>query len=311
MKKILTYSLLICSLIFFNSCDNEPLEGFDLNDPAVAGGTNTGNFKVDFDGQTFVADVVSATISDEIINITGLRGSNGEAVILTINGITPGTYELGLTSGINVNAAAYNESNTAQSGWIAATDGVTSQGQVIITSIDTVNLKISGTFSFTATNFLINQTKIFSNGSFTNVTYQDGFTNTNPSNSFFAKIDGVEFVEDGLNAIKTSFVGNDFITISAIKNNGETMSLALDASITPGTYSFDGFGASFYNIAQYIGEDATHIYVGDGSFTIISHDINNKNIEGTFSFVAEKVDPTQTLADKNISEGTFSITYIE
>lgn len=312
MKKVLTYSIFILSVVFFNSCENEPLTGFDLTDPALTGnGSNTqnGSFMVDFDSQTFVADQVSATISDEIINITGLRGANGEAVILTLNGTTSGTYQLGVQSGSSINAAAYNESNTSQSAWIAVTDGTTSQGQVIITEIDTVNLKISGTFSFTATNFLLNQTKNFTSGSFTNVTYEDGFTNNNPTDSFFAKVDGVEFVEDGINAIKTSFAGSEIISISAIKNNGETLSLALDGTITTGTYDFDS--GPFFNIAQYIGDDPSHIYIGNGSFTITLHDVANKRIEGTFSHIAEKVDPTQTLADKNVTEGAFSITYIE
>lgn len=309
-KTIQLFSLFIITLISFSACENEPLEGFDLNALNATQNQDSGNFQVDFDGQTFVADQFSATISDEIINITGLRGVNGEFVTLTINGTTTGTYQLGVQSGISVNAAAYTESNTAASGWLASTDGVTSQGQVVITSIDTVNLKISGIFSFTATNFLLNETKIFTNGSFTNITYQDGFSNTNSSNSFFAKIDGVEFVEDGLNGIKTTFLGNSFISISAIKNNGETLSLSVDAAITPGTYNFDGLG-SFYNIAQYIGDDPTHIYLGNGSFEITLHDVVNKKIEGTFTHVAEAVDPTQALADKNISEGSFSITYID
>ncbi len=43
MKKILTYSIFILSIVLFNSCENEPLEGFDLTDPAVTGGTTSGN----------------------------------------------------------------------------------------------------------------------------------------------------------------------------------------------------------------------------------------------------------------------------
>ena len=310
MKKIQFPSVFIFSflLIAFFSCNDEPLEGeFGGNNGSGnnGGGNNNqaGEFRVDFDNQTFVADQISATRTDDVINITGLRGANQEAVILTINETTTGIYQFGIVNGVDLNAATYSEANGSTNVWVSLTDGMTSQGQITISEIDATNLTMTGTFNFTGTNNAAGS-KEFTNGSFTNISFDDGLTNNN-DNTFFANVDGVEFVEDMIAGVELSLGGNTTIGISATKNNGETIGFSLDANITPGDYSFDGFGSSF-NVSQYIGDLNTDIYVGDGTFTIISHDTANNNIVGTFNFVAN---PVQGGASLNVTDGSFNVTY--
>ncbi|PSG88565.1 DUF6252 family protein [Aurantibacter aestuarii] len=316
MKKYCFYLFTILTVFAFNSCDNEPLEGFDLSNPnsqnnGNINNTQTGIFQVDFDSQTFVADQISATRTDEVINISGLRGANGELVTLTIQGTTTGTYDLGVQNGLTLSGGSYVEPNNQGFGtWVSVTDGVQSQGQVTITSIDEVNNKMSGSFEFTGNNYSTGtaQTKAFTNGIFTDVLFQDGVGSSNNSNTFFAKLDGVEFVEDAANAILSNFSGQQILTINGFKNNGESLSLSIDGDIAPGTYSFDGFG-NFTNTGQYVGDDPSEVYNANGTFTIISHDTTNNTISGTFSFIAEEFPQVPGSVNIDVTEGAFSVTY--
>jgi hypothetical protein len=316
MKKIIFNVFALIAIVSFNSCENEPLEGFDLSNPnsqnnGNISNTQTGTFQVDFDSQTFVADQISATRTDEVINISGFRGANGEFVSLTIQGTTTGSYELGVQNGLTLSGGSYVEPNNQGLGtWVSVTDGVQSQGQVTITSIDEVNKKMSGSFEFTGNNYSTGtaQTKAFTNGTFTDVLFQDGVSSSNNSNTFFAKLDGVEFVEDAANATLSTFLGQQILTINGFKNNGESLSISIDGNITPGTYSFDGIG-NFTNIGQYVGDNPSDVYNANGTFTIISHDTTNNTISGTFSFTAEQFPQGPGSVNIDVTEGAFSVTY--
>lgn len=315
MKAFKNISILFFSIVAlaFVACENEPLDGDfvsgDGNNNSQNTGTQTGTFKVDFDGQTYNADIISATVLDDAINITGLRGNNGEAVILTLtdnSGV--GTYQLGETVGLLANTAAYTEENSTGLGTWIATDATTtvSQGEVIITEIDTVNETLSGTFSFTGNNFSLTpaETKEFTNGIFTNVSFASTLSTPN-GNEFFAKIDGVDFVEDTVFGVETSLGGFTNIGISATKNNLESIGFSIPSSTTSGTYTFS-FGTLDDLTAQYnIG--TTENTVGDGTMTILSHDTTAKRIVATFEFVASPFIGTGNTY--NITDGSFDVTY--
>ena len=303
MRKI---TLLLSCFVLLSAftCENEPLEGdFQSGNP---NNNTTASFSVDFDGQTFVADQVSATILEGgVMNITGLRGAQMESVIITLFGTTEGVYELGVTNAqLQSNAAAYSEASGSSGTWVALTDGSTPQGQVTITDIDENNMTISGTFSFTA--YDVNGTaKEFTNGVFTNIPYVDTVP-SGPDNSFFAKVDGVEFNEDTINGTLTSIPGLSTIGIVATRNNLETISLTFDSDITPGDYDFAGFGGT--PVGQY-NLSTTDVNVASGTFTITTHDTTNNRIVGTFEFTTSPVmgsGPSYT-----ITEGSFDVTYTE
>ena len=170
-----------------------------------------GTFQVDFDEQTYVADIVTATIIDDVINISGLRGNSGELVTLTIFETTVGTYELGVTNSmVETNGASYIEDNGSPI-WISVTNFIDPQGEITITEIDQINKTISGTFHFTGHNPISGGSKEFTNGSFTKIPY-DSLQNNN-DNTFFAKVDGVEFVEDLIQGFSTNLPGLSSIGI--------------------------------------------------------------------------------------------------
>ncbi len=309
MKKIIPFLSLFVLLSAF-TCENEPLEGEFLNADGVditdPDNTQAGNFQVDFDGQTFVADVISATILNGVMNITGLRGSDGESVILTISENNEvGTYQLGVTNGVQVNAAAYSEQNNSNNGtWIAATDGIESQGEVTITEIDQENETMSGTFFFTGNNPSLMTSKEFTNGVFTNVPYTGTLVSSDDNNTFFAKVDGEEFVEDAINGTYTDLAGMTTIAVVATKNNLETMSVTLPGDVIPGTYDFASL--SIPNAQYNLG--STDINSGTGTVTITTHDAVNKKLIGTFQFTAAPLGGTGTSYE--ITEGSFDVTYL-
>ena len=181
MKKLIPFLSLFILLSAF-TCENEPLdEEFVITNPDIDVDTNDPNnpnpqqgvFTVDFDGQTFTGESVSATVLNDVMNITALRNNNDEFVVLTINGSGTGTYELGVPFGNPplVNGAVYTEqNNTSGVTWISGTQGGTeSQGEIIVTEINETNNTISGTFSFTGTNPTLMESKEFTNGTFTNI----------------------------------------------------------------------------------------------------------------------------------------------
>jgi len=298
MKKI-TYLITLFVVLITLSCDKEPSRA----------GLPEVDFKVDFDEQTFVADRLDATVVAGAIDITGYRGANDEAIKLTLMTGAEGVYQLGVQSGVVIHGASYVEASNASNGaWVALTDGVSSQGTVIITDIDRTNKVISGNFTFTGNNPLEgtsdNFVREFTNGIFSNVPYQGTISNPPPpdvNNTFTAKVDGVEFEETLLSG--TLINGN--IGIVATRDSVDSIGLTFQSDIGPGNYDF-AFGSAPFG--QYNIFTPTTSNIADGSFAITSHDIPNKRIIGTFSFVAEAFGGGAT-DSYDITEGSFDITY--
>lgn len=305
MKKLLLpfISLVLILLVF--SCVNEPFEG-DIIDISDSNDT-AGLFKVEFDGQTYVADQSTAVIIDNSMTISGIRGTNQESVIITVLDTSVGTYQLGLFDISNSNGIAYSGANGSNDVWVSAINGVSgvSQGEVVVSEINEENQTISGTFNFTGHNSN-GDSKEFVNGVFTNVSYQSGLSNNN-DNTFFAKIDGEEFLEDSIEGVQLQLAGISNIGLNATKNSGETISISLLADIAVGDYTFDGFG-NLTNIIQYnLGGTNTHI--GSGTFSISMHDLANKRIVGTFECDAAPSIGSSSTQTFSITEGFFDVTY--
>lgn len=307
IKNISSYTIFIfsvlISLIF--SCDIEPYEG-GIPDNSNPGTNNNepGVFKVDVDGQTYIADNAVATVLDNVVNISGFKTSTGEVIILTIFGNSAGTYQLGVTQNqVEVNAATYSGNGGT---WPSVTDFVTSQGEITITEIDRVNNTITGTFFFTGNNPTL-AAKEFTNGSFTKVPYEDSLGGNNGNNTFFTKVDGVEFVEDAIGGALLSLSGvPPTIMITATKNNIKTISISVTADIVMGDYTFSTFDPPMgqYNLSL------TEGTVSDdgGNLTITEHDVVNKRLVGTFNFTASPL--ITTGPSYEITEGSFDVTYL-
>jgi hypothetical protein len=249
---------------------------------------------------------VQATLLNDVLNITAFRGNSGEAVILTVFNPSLGKHALGVTNNsLESNAAAYTEANNTGSGsWVAFSQANISQGELNITEINETDKTISGTFYFTGTNASIAKTKEFTKGVFTNVSFEAslGGGNTN-NNTFFAKVDGVEFKENLIAGVYQTLNGVSTIGISATKDNLQTIGFNLDGDILPGEYTFNTFGtpSALYNRSM------SDINTGTGTLKISSHDKTKKRIIGTFQFTASPFLSTGTSYE--ITEGSFDVTY--
>ncbi len=296
------------ALLFITSCNIEPFEG-EIPEGEISEGDDDvpGVFKVDFDSQTYIADIATASISGDIINITGLRGANQEMVSLTIFASEVGTYSIGVANGITeINGAAYNTNSKDGTGdtWIGVTNFADSQGEITITEIDNQNETISGTFFFTGHHTEL-ESKEFTNGVFDKVSFKSEVAPTSSNNEFFAKVDGVEFKEEKINAIAASGGGISNLGIVATMNNdSRVISLNLDPDVVPGSYELKAFSSptALYNKSR-----SEFFSSESGEVIITLHDKANKRIVGTFEFTASSfLNPEEKY---EITEGSFDVTY--
>jgi len=169
MKRIAAFALfgtLLLSLTF-SSCENEPVDSaINLNpvEPPVLPAT----FRVNFDGQTYIATQFNAVMNDGVLSVTAYKGTQLESFTLSINGTTPGNYPANLN---NISYSAGTGAPVYQS--INPADATADTGQINITAVNETDQTVSGTFSCTGysgtgTNVV---TKIFTNGVFTNIHY--------------------------------------------------------------------------------------------------------------------------------------------
>lgn len=308
LKSHLACAFLV-SFLFLFSCNIEPYEGElpeQTTDP-TENNSEEGDFQVDFDGETYNADTVIGTLAGGVMNITAFKGSDQESFILTLFADEPGTYQIGVTKNdIEVNGVTYSTNTKTGEGdvWIGVKDFITSQGEVVITKIDEENKTMSGTFFFTG-HHVNKGTKEFTNGKFTNISYGTDILPSNSANSFFAKVDGVEFEEDAVQGMAVSLAGINNIGISATKNNLQTIGLNLDANIQPGEYELSTFSIPNGLYSKSFSES----YSSDtGKVIITKHDVANKHIIGTFEFTATSFLATDEKYE--VTEGSFDITYL-
>jgi hypothetical protein len=305
MKKIkITSILVVLFSVFMTSCSNEPIDpvlSSQLDNPSNNGSSSggAGVFKADFSGQNWVADNFIANIYNGQIQIAGSKGTGAQqqGFAFLLNGTSIGTYDStsNLLSFTPANSyyeyIGLNYANPTQS-----------LGNVIVTSIDTVHHTISGTFGFTGywsdssvTNIL---PIVFSSGTFTNIPY----VSQNPStDTFFAKVDGSEFVEDNIDVSAVISQGfPDSYSIVASKNNGDNIGLRISQSLSVGTYQFTGPLSQDISSSYLLG--GVLYSVDSGLITITSKTATHMN--GTFSIIVKNFTTNVT---KTITEGAFSV----
>lgn len=301
--KITTFLLLIFTALIFNSCDNEPIDSaIDLGDFNNGGGNNSpAIFKADFSGTTWTANTTQAQIVDNTIIIGGLK-SDGSAFGLAIEGSTVGTYPA------NQSLLAFNPANSEYAyASLNFANPTEDTGSVTITSIDMVNKKISGTFTFKG--YWTNTTETgvqpinFTNGVFTNISYTTTVDpNPNPSDdTFFAKVSGTEFVENTIDVAEVIASGfPDSFSIVASKPNGDNIGLRISQTLGVGTHNFDGpFNADLASTCIFNSNLYTSV---SGTLTITSKTATR--IAGTFQLSVNNFTTNDT---KQITEGAFDV----
>lgn len=298
MKKIkfLTAVVVLFSAFTFTSCDNEPIDSaLDPGDFGGGGGNTNASFKADFNGSTWNATTSQAIISGNLIQIVGLK-SDGSSFGFLIDGATTGTYPA------NENILAYNPAGSEFGYWSTNFSNPTENtGSITITNIDTVNKKISGTFSFKGYWSNTDETGVlpidFTNGEFSNVPYING---DETGDTFFAKVDGTEFVDVDILTGEFEVGTQSFISVAAQNAALNSMTVSVRSDQGVGTYPITGNTATDLVQAIYDFEDTSYNAVS-GSVTI--QEKTATHIKGTFSFVTNGATPFA------ITEGSFDVDY--
>jgi hypothetical protein len=301
--KFLPVILLLFTAFNFTSCteDLEPVDPAitipDPTDPTDPTNPTPGIFTAKIDGADFSTTTTLVYISGGSITITAIR-PQGDNFGFMLNGTTTGTYE----GNDENNLIGYNSVNNPNTFISFNFDNPSEDtGEVIVTEIDAVNHTISGTFQFKGYseddegNTISKQ---ITNGVFTDLPY----TTANPTNdTFYAKVNGVEFVDvDILGGTVSAGEGEDYIFVAADTAAGDEITVQIRQNLPLGTYVINSsLDAQVHYVPM--GDDFGGSAVS-GTITITEKSATR--IKGTFS-APVVIDGTTY----NITEGAFDAEY--
>lgn len=294
---------MIAAMSFVSCNDVEPIDPTivlnpsDPTNPTNPTNPTGGNFKVDIDGLTYTASATAVFISGGSIQIAAER-AQGDTFGVLLDGTTAGTYQA------HENLIAYSPAGSEYGYWGVNPNTPDAQtGSIIITNIDTVNKKISGTFSYIGYWSDLDATgiapKSFTNGVFTNLPY----VTESPSNdTFLAKVNGVDFNQNDLLAMTIGAGTDEFIAIGASNAAGDEMTVAVRSTVGLGTHPITGNSLDNAQLSYGPAGSTGQTSAASGSVTI--QEKSDTHIKGIFSG-AVTVDGTTY----NITAGSFDVEY--
>jgi hypothetical protein len=305
IAKFLSAIIFLFVAVNFASCssDVEPIDPAIIINPENPDNPNPdnpvpGQFKVDIDGTTYTTSTTLVYITGGSIQLTAIR-PQGDSFGFLLGGTTAGTYA---ANGPN-NLVSYTPAGSEYGYWGTNTDDENANtGSVIVTSVNSTNHTISGTFSYTG--YWSDDTatgiapKHFTNGSFTNLPY---VTNSPTGDVFLAKINGTDFNQNDLLAITVEFGGIEFISIGAENAAGNAMTVSVKSSLSPGTYTITGNVATDPVQLNYT-VGANDAYANAGTVTITEKTADR--IKGTFTATVVIAGTTY-----QITAGSFDVAY--
>lgn len=300
MKSRLSSVLLGIILSSLISCEKETsYETGNIAGPAK------GDFYASLDGKIWNADSIQLIlVSSNGATITGISRT-GEQISMVLPVFKTGTYLLGVQS--SSYAICGNLLTNATNVYVS--NSGTAGGTITISSVDTINQLVSGSFQFTLVNPADNSSVTITNGIFSFVPYGSGaggITNPPPSggnaDTLNATIDGVKFVSSD---ILPSLTNGQLLIAGFSMNGNQDIGLLMPPDIKPGSYPFDfatGLYIGIYNPSPTV----TLISQNSGTLVILSHDVVAKKIKGTFDFTAS---PAGNGTPAVITQGYFSVNY--
>ncbi len=264
-------------------------------------GPGAGDFYATIGGNSWNADSLQLVlVSSNGVSINGISRT-GDQISILLPEFKAGTYTLGAQSSsyalyanvLNSNANVY-VSNAGSAG-----------GTVTISSIDTVNRVVSGSFQFTLTNPADNSTETIAKGVFDYVPYTAGIVGVTPPPG--AAKDTLEVTVDGNKFFASDVEISDSAGQMLVAGFSGTQDVGLifPSGITAGTYNLD-FTTGLY-IGIYNPDPSVTLFSqANGTITIISNNTTTRRISGTFNFVATPVGSGPTA---NLTQGYFAANY--
>ncbi|OQA07763.1 MAG: hypothetical protein BWY67_01654 [Bacteroidetes bacterium ADurb.Bin397] len=298
LMNALTTGILASSMLFmFTGCSKDD-DNRTTNTPTPVVGTMTA--KVDGVAWSSMTNRVGGSIMNGVSGINGVANDSTMITVSIQDIIAAGdTIDIGDGSS-NGGSFALDPNGSAASGWVSQ-GHPTCTGTFIVTALDTVAKKMSGTFNFKAFRPLDNTFKNITDGVFTNVTYATTIS-TSGNSTFTVKIDGTTFTPAAI--VGTVALGN--LQLTASDNQGsKSVGLTLPETVAPGTYPIGTIGDLYYG--SYNPNSSTFTISNSGSVTITSHNTTTNNIVGTFNFVSADFGGGGT--SYALTNGAFNITY--
>lgn len=328
MKRIFLFKAMLLMFLGFQflSCEVEPLKGeFPQENPNDAG---IGQFVAKIAGEEFVADSVSAILSEDgIISITGSK-SGGKQIVLTAENAMEGTFDLTATEN-SENSGIYTDGSSNMMPYISM-GGIGGNGQMTIHQLDIENNTVSGTFSFKGVrfqigedgmplmdgsgNFLMEDIQI-TNGAFNSIPVQNdssggggGGTGTgDPENEFFAKVDGVDFIPTSIRVRDSIIADVHMLKVTAVSDLGARITLDIPRSLGEGTFDMEALSDGTKLIGIYKERSGSdNLTSNPGSINITEFNLVEGVLKANFNFTAKDplgIDPTIV----EITEGSFTI----
>ena len=200
-----------------------------------------GNFYATIDGNHWDADSLQfIQVGNNGVIINGLS-KTGIEISMVLPVFKTGTYTLNASS---IPFALYVNLLVSLTD-VFYTNVGSATGTVTISSIDTVNHLVSGSFQFTLVNPSDNSTKTVTSGIFSYIPYSGGTVPIPPGgtavDTLKASADGTLFTSVQI----TSSTNNGQLVIAGITLNGATLALFMPDTVAVGSYNFD-FGTGDY-----------------------------------------------------------------
>lgn len=301
MRIVVGFLLILIISFGSNSCQKElSIDSSDstIITPNLPNDPVSGSFTAKIDGVQFVANkLAAATRAVNTIAIAG-QSNDGQSIVLRVADSGVHVYTLDINS--ISNAGAYNKNGEVAYSTNGGSTAAESGGTLSITSINTTNKTISGTFSIKVYRQTDLTQKVVTEGVFNNISYATTIPPANTSDTFRVKVDGAQFSVYSITAIS---VFNMLSISGSDQQVSKTVGITMPPDVTPGSYTFTAFGFDY--IGQYnIG--TSYLTANSGTLTILEHNKTTKKIRGNFNFSAKEILGSKAA---ELTEGYFSVTY--
>lgn len=284
-------SLLAVMMLFLGVSCNK----MDDTIPITPSPTNnfTTPFKCKIDGKDWSPSAVTAIVSNNLIMIGG-ETDYGQSMVLSLRASKEGTYYLNNATGFSM--ATFKQDVDLPR--VFTTNGeAKGGGTLIISKLDTVNHKISGSFSFLLVDPQTGYERNITAGVFTDIKYQD----QKNVGTMTGTVDGVNWAASSILITKRS---NKRMAVAGRSTDGRTVELVFPQDVFPGLHPIAASGSY---TAQYQFNFLYNFQSTVGNLFIGSHDAVNKRLQGAFDYIGN--DPTGQFTNISIGNGQFDLVY--
>ncbi|MEZ4795340.1 MAG: DUF6252 family protein [Flavobacteriaceae bacterium] len=323
MKKNRFLRWMLSALMAFSfiACQNEPLEGNFITDD----GSNAGDFTATVNGEAFDATITSGQLNDGVLLLSG-QDSSGNLIVLTISNVGECTFDLSLFSAFGSFIKVSDPGNGFVSSALLGGGGTAT-----ISAYDAENQTVTGTFSFVAVREVddgsggtTTETVVITEGVFNAIdfdvlsgsvqpndcTIDDDTILNDPDDSFFANVDGTEFVDIEFAAEEILLGTEPLIKVTAVDSNGGQIQFFIPPNLGIGTFAFEPILNGAVLTGSYMaGDGSGTLTTGSGSITFTEFGFYTGKLAAQFSFTAsDPLNNDPTIVE--ITEGEFNVDYL-